>query len=103
MFQHDSFWPFSDQPLILAKNDIYTFFRLACWLSGAEISSRNLEHPLNGKTFSDGGQTRFGMKVNAVAWQFFGPIPSRIPALTDVLAKNVIYAFFQIGLLAIGC
>ena len=48
------------------------FFRLACWLSGAEISSRNLEHPLNGKTFSDGGRTRFGMKVQccgmAILW-----------------------------------
>ena len=70
------------------------FFRLAFQLFGVKISSLYLERPLNAKTFSDGGRTRFGTFVNAVAWQFFCPIPSRIPALTGVLAKNVIYALF---------
>ena len=76
------------------KNVIYAFFRLAFQLFGVKSLSFYLERPLNAKTFSDGGRTPFGMHVNAVAWQFFCRIPSRIPALSGVLAKNVIYAFF---------
>ena len=70
------------------------FFRLAFQLFGVEISTFYLEQPLNAKTFRDRGRTPFGTNVNAVAWQFFCRIPSRIPALSGILAKNAIYAFF---------
>ena len=78
------------------------FFRLAFQLFGVKISSFYLERPLNAKTFRDGGRTPFGMNVNAVAWQFFCRIPSRIPALSGVLAKNVIYAFFRLAFQLFG-
>ena len=71
-------------------------------LFGVKSSSFYLERPLNAKTFRDGGQTPFGMNVNAVAWQFFCRIPSRIPALSGVLAKNVIYAFFRLAFQLFG-